>query len=175
LELNGKAAAPRVLVLVGGGGYYFEAQCLLGEMPSDVDLAIATNDPCYEHFLAGNGMPTRGPARFFRLCEQRSTNHSGLHVTAYRLIKSLIQSFGMMKRFKPDVVIGVGDPSSVPLLAVARLFGAGTIYIETLARVHKASNTGRIISRLRLADKFYVQWPQAVEMYRQAEYLGRVS
>jgi hypothetical protein len=61
------------------------------------------------------------------------------------------------------------------LLLAARALGVKrTVFIESVTRVRKPTLTGRIISGLRLADRFFVQWPHLARMYRRAEYTGRL-
>ncbi len=48
----------------------------------------------------------------------------------YKLSKSLLQAFSVLRSFKPDVVIGVGGYASGPLLQVANLLNIPTVLQE---------------------------------------------
>lgn len=52
-----------------------------------------------------------------------------------KLLKSLIQARGILKEFSPDLVIGVGGYSSVPVLLMARLMRIPYLIHEQNARV----------------------------------------
>uniref|UniRef100_A0A0E0LBY5 UDP-N-acetylglucosamine transferase subunit ALG14 n=1 Tax=Oryza punctata TaxID=4537 RepID=A0A0E0LBY5_ORYPU len=45
-------------------------------------------------------------------------------------------------------------------------------YIESIARVKKLSLSGLLLYRLRIADQFFVQWPQLQQKYPRACYAG---
>jgi beta-1,4-N-acetylglucosaminyltransferase len=55
-----------------------------------------------------------------------------------------------------------------------RLMGCSLIYIESIARVHRLSLSGKILYHLRLSDSLLVQWPELQAKYPRAHYAGRV-
>ena len=65
-------------------------------------------------------------------------------ISAVKNFKGVLQSFRILKRFKPDIVIGVGGYSSGPVLFAAKLFGIKTVLCEqnTLPGI-----TNRILAR----------------------------
>jgi beta-1,4-N-acetylglucosaminyltransferase len=52
--------------------------------------------------------------------------------------------------------------------------GCSLIYIESIARVHRLSLSGKILYHLRLSDSLLVQWPELQAKYPRAHYAGRV-
>ncbi len=48
------------------------------------------------------------------------------------------------------------------------------VYVESIARVYRLSLTGKILYHLRLADSFFVQWPDLRTTYPRCCYKGRV-
>ena len=64
----------------------------------------------------------------------------------------------------------------MPLCLVAFLYkligllDVDIVFVESFCRVKKLSLTGRIL--YFFADKFIVQWPDLVNKYPRAEYLG---
>lgn len=76
----------------------------------------------------------------------------------------------------PAVLLVNGPGTSVPLAYI--LFGMKVlgmcktriVYIESLARVHQLSLSGRLI--MPIADRFIVQWEQLYLQYHRAEYYG---
>lgn len=72
-----------------------------------------------------------------------------------------------------DVIIAIGCSHAVPMLLAGRLMGCKSIYIESITRVDKLSNTGRLVYHLRLSSRFLVQWPRLQERYPAGE-LGSI-
>ncbi|KAF8652924.1 hypothetical protein HU200_062353 [Digitaria exilis] len=54
-------------------------------------------------------------------------------------------------------------------------FGWSSIfYIESIARVKKLSLSGLLLYKLRIANQFFVQWPQLQQKYPRAYYAGHL-
>ena len=53
-----------------------------------------------------------------------------------------------------------------------KLRGGKVIYIESFARVHDASLTGKLV--YRFADLFIVQWETMIDVYPRAKYVGGI-
>lgn len=73
-------------------------------------------------------------------------------------------------QFWPRVIISTGSHIAVPFFIYGKIFGSKTIYIESNAKVYTKSLSGKIVERF--ADKIFVQWPEMLEVYPQAEYHG---
>ncbi|ORZ07633.1 oligosaccharide biosynthesis protein Alg14-like protein [Absidia repens] len=84
--------------------------------------------------------------------------------------------FKILLATMPDVIICNGPGSCLPLCMLAyipRFFGIKhitLIYVESCARVHGLSLTGRLL--YGWVDLFFVQWPDLVEKYPKAQYHG---
>nr|CAB3447571.1 unnamed protein product [Digitaria exilis] len=61
-----------------------------------------------------------------------------------------------------------------PLYSVFGLGWSSIFYIESIARVKKLSLSGLLLYKLRIADQFFVQWPQLQQKYPRACYAGRL-
>jgi beta-1,4-N-acetylglucosaminyltransferase len=48
------------------------------------------------------------------------------------------------------------------------------LYLESIARVHKLSLSGYILYLSRMADQFFVQWPELQERFPRSTYAGRL-
>jgi beta-1,4-N-acetylglucosaminyltransferase len=98
--------------------------------------------------------------------------------TIFTTLYSLIQSFILIVRIKPHLIICNGPGTCVPICYSAfllRLLGISQttiIFIESFCRVKSLSLSGRLM--YVIADKFIVQWPELTERYQRAEYLGRI-
>lgn len=77
------------------------------------------------------------------------------------------QAFRLVVRERPVVVLSAGANAALAFCVIARLLGARLIFVETMARVHRGSLTGRVLHRL--AHHFLVQWPDLLDAYPRAE------
>ena len=102
-----------------------------------------------ERVQFGHAKPqgNRGPRAFF-----------GNAWLAWRLIRTE----------RPDVILSTGSGLAVPFFLVGRLLGCRLVYVESISRVRSLSLSGRVI--VRVADSFFVQWPQAAR--GRARYAG---
>ena len=72
----------------------------------------------------------------------------------------------------PSLVLVNGPGTCVPVAVLARLSGSRVIFVESWCRVESLSLTGRIM--YWVAHRFVVHWPELVDRYPRAEYLGRI-
>lgn len=86
--------------------------------------------------------------------------------TPRRVLTNVRRAAQLVLEDRPGLVISSGAGLVVPLCVLARLSGARVVFIETMARVHDPSTSGRVLSRL--ADTVIVQWPEMGRVYPQA-------
>lgn len=102
--------------------------------------------------------------------------HHWAYYPTNRSLWNLIRNFGLawrlLRRERPQVIVSTGAGVAVPFLILGRLFGARTVYLESIARIHELSLSGRLV--YRLVHHFLVQWPELAEKYPRATYQGRV-
>jgi beta-1,4-N-acetylglucosaminyltransferase len=86
----------------------------------------------------------------------------------------------------PNILLCNGPGTCIPPCIIAILFRIWNsfvwkrpgraypkiIFVETVARVHRLSLTGKIL--YLFADRFLVQWPELAERYQCAEFYGRL-
>ena len=83
---------------------------------------------------------------------------------------NLWESFVLLSRMKPRVVISTGAGPAVPFSLVAKfIFGSSIVFIESLTRVSKPSLTGRLM--YYIADHFFYQWPQLASFFPGGKYI----
>jgi len=152
--------APRRILLLGlgGGGFHFEIEHLVSQMPADLELVLVYSIHTQVH---GNW---RSPARAHRAFVVRSP---ALFEDSWprRVRASLAacwRALGILLATRPDCVLGVGTAQAVPFAIVARLVGVPFVFIESVTRVGGSSRTARLLSTLRLTTIHYVQWPDLV-------------
>ena len=87
------------------------------------------------------------------------------------LVRNTLLAVGIVRRLRPAVVMTTGAGLSVPFAWAGRLLGARVVYIECSGRVG-ISVSCRLVAPV--ADRLYVQWPEAVPPARKARYAGTV-
>ncbi|MDZ4857813.1 MAG: glycosyltransferase [Candidatus Hydrogenedentes bacterium] len=86
-------------------------------------------------------------------------------------VKNLARVWKFLSARRPDLVVSTGAEIAIPVFLVAKLRGIPCAYIECGAQFTTPSLTGRVLCRL--ADRFYVQWPELLAAYGgQATYAG---
>lgn len=159
----------KILVTLTGGGFRWEAQSLIQGLGNDFEYHFVTNSDS----RAGtrNGAPS-GEVHIVK--KVTTMKHGGTVRKFINLIRSMIDCYALVRRIRPEAIICVGTSIAVPLCLSGKIFGAKTIYVESITRVTHPSRTGTILSRLRLCDRHYVQWPEAEKLYKRALYRGTV-
>lgn len=85
-------------------------------------------------------------------------------------LKSFIVYRRVWKKYRPKVIVSTGSNIAVPLFWIGKIHGSKLIFIETRAKVYARSLTGILVRKF--ADKIYVQWPEMLSLYPEAEYYG---
>lgn len=89
-----------------------------------------------------------------------------------KFIKSFFQSFYILRKEKPDIILSTGALSTFPICLLGKLMRKKVIYIESFARVDTASLTGKLM--YKIADLFIVQWEELLEIFPKAMYGGGI-
>ncbi len=89
-------------------------------------------------------------------------------------LKCLFQTFSILKKEKPKVIISTGAGIAVPACFLGKfLFKSKVIFIESFCRIEKPSLSGKLI--YPLSDSFFVQWKSLLKSYgEKAVYKGAV-
>ncbi len=89
------------------------------------------------------------------------------------IVKCFIQSFKILFRERPKLIISTGAEIAVPCFIIAKFFGIPTIFIETVTRLHEPTQTGKLL--YYLSSIFLVQHKGLLKKYgKKAQYQGRV-
>lgn len=97
----------------------------------------------------------------------RKEKHFPLH-----FVQLIFRAIRILHREKPKVVITTGALAAVPFCWIQKLRRGKVIYIESFARVHNASLSGKLV--YPFADLFLVQWEPMQEVYPKAKYVGGI-
>jgi len=88
------------------------------------------------------------------------------------LLRNIRLARRVVRRLRPRVLVTTGAGVAVPFAWLARLSGAKVVYIESFTRIDTVSLSCRLIHPV--ADRVYVQWPEAVGLVRGARYVGNL-
>ena len=92
----------------------------------------------------------------------------------FNLIKCIFQTFSVLFKEKPNVVISTGAGVAIPAIFLGKyIFKAKVIFIETFTRIDEPSMSGKMA--YKAADYFFVQWKDLLKKYgSRAVYKGAV-
>ena len=74
----------------------------------------------------------------------------------FNLIRCFFMVFVRVAVLRPGVIITTGAAPGLMGIIIGRIFGAKTIWIDSIANVEKLSLSGRIA--VKIADRVYTQW-----------------
>ena len=81
----------------------------------------------------------------------------------FKFIALFVRAWKILKKENPDFVVTTGALIAYPFCVIAKLKKKKIIYIESFARVHDASLTGKLV--YKMADLFVVQWEDMRDLY----------
>jgi UDP-N-acetylglucosamine:LPS N-acetylglucosamine transferase len=156
----------RILVAMGEGGHTKEVVTLIDMLGGGIAYGYLLVD---DDLVSAAKIRREGPV--YRVRRPRDKAHRFLR-DASRTIQCGWQSLRVLRTFKPDAVLSTGPSVAVPVSLLARALGKRVIFVETGSRVTALSATGRIM--YKVADLFFVQWPELLAAYPRAVYAGRL-
>jgi beta-1,4-N-acetylglucosaminyltransferase len=98
--------------------------------------------------------------------------HGPTNRSVKNLLRNLCLAWRVVRAHRPDVILSTGAALAVPFFFVGKLCGCRLVYVESVTRTEGLSLTGRLV--YRLADHFFVQWPEATRGLRTARFEGSV-
>jgi UDP-N-acetylglucosamine:LPS N-acetylglucosamine transferase len=157
----------KLMVVLAGGGYLLETQCLLRGLGDQYDYCYITGDDCM--------VPSElSDAEVYRMRSFAVLGEPHFWQRVFPFLSALFQARAALSNAGPHCVVCVGTAMAVPLGIAAKTLGIRLVYVESITRYERASLTARIVARLRLADRLYVQWPDSTHLYPGGIYRGTV-
>lgn len=151
---------PRALVVLSGGGFTFETGRLLDALRDGFDFFYIRTE--FGGIPGEGGLPG-GAWRPVLSFSTKTRGWIGRDVRAF--LGTLVTSLLLARRRRIDLIVAVGCSHAVPMLLAGRMLGIRTVFVESITRVGRLSNTGRLIYHCRLATMFVVQWPDLHAVY----------
>ena len=160
----------RLLVAGGGtGGHVFPGIALAEE----VVMRHPKNDVVFvgtARGLEASVVPAAGyPIELIRVSGLKGKGPGSVLSGLMRLPRALLQSWRILRKWRPDVVVGVGGYASGPVVLVARILGIPTAVQEQNA---VAGFTNRVLGRL--VQVAFTAFPEAERNFppRKVQQLG---
>lgn len=138
-------APKRILAVASSGGHWVQLRRLRPAFEGH-DLAYLTTDPGHRSEV--------GDARFYAV-------RDGNRTSKLTLLVSALQIGWVLLRERPQVVVSTGAAPGYLAIRGARLLGARTVWIDSVANVEEMSMSGRLASER--ADLFLTQWPHLAD------------
>jgi UDP-N-acetylglucosamine:LPS N-acetylglucosamine transferase len=159
---------PLILVMLAGGGFLFETECLLAGIADDLDFVYLRT---YYGGTPGEHSIPHGECHLVR--SFASVTQKSLRASIQAFLSTFWTTFGLLRHRPVDAVLCIGCAHAVPMLLAACLLAKRTIFIETVSRTDQLSVTGKLVYYLHLARIFVVQWPDLQSRYPSAR-LGSI-
>ncbi|KAI6677664.1 hypothetical protein NL676_038460 [Syzygium grande] len=200
-SLHGKSQKPySTLVILGSGGHTAEMLNLLSVLQKDrfaprFYVAAATDNMSLQkarvmedslvdavkhlclYFNDTAGVKVGETAKYMQIYRSREVGQS--YVTSvWTTLLATAHALYIMIQLRPEVILCNGPGTCIPLCIIAFVFKvlgirwSSIFYVESIARVRRLSLSGLLLYKLRVADQFFVQWPQLHRKYPRAEYVG---
>ncbi|KAH0901521.1 hypothetical protein HID58_041024 [Brassica napus] len=188
---KGASRSFTTLIVLGSGGHTAEMLSLLSVLRMDrftprFYIAAATDNMSlhkarsFEDSLADKPAVKEDSLQYTQIYRSREVGQS--YVTSvWTTILATVHALWLMIRIRPQVILCNGPGTCIPLCVIAFLFKvvgirwSSIFYVESVARVKKLSLSGLLLYRLRLADQFFVQWPQLQNKYPRAHYVAIIG
>lgn len=150
-----KRLRPVVLAVSSSGGHWVQMQRLAPAF-AGAEVHYATTDPT-----------AAGQAGASRVHVFPDANKD----TPLRLVLCVLRLAWIVLLVRPDVVVSTGAAGGFLAIRIARLIGARTMFIDSIANARELSISARLA--LGVADRVLSQWPRVAEL-TGTEYCGAV-
>ena len=110
-----------------------------------------------------SSLAKKGP---FYIIEESGRGH------LFGTIKCFVQSFKIILKEKPHVIVSGGSGCGSFLCFIGKIFGAKTVWLDSIANVDRMSLSGRVTRPF--VDLCIVQWPKHAGGHKNVEYWGKV-
>jgi len=131
----------KLLAVASGGGHWIQLLRLRSAF-SECDVVFATVDPAYQVDVQG--------AKFYSVPDATRR-------TVFRLMLTTWEIFWIIFRERPDAIISTGAAPGYIALRMGKLFGARSIWVDSIANSEELSMSGAMVGRY--ADLWLTQWP----------------
>lgn len=150
---------PKICFAASSGGH-LEQLLLMMPLMKKYDSFIVTEKTAYQ--MNTNDIPVY----YLRQVNRKEWKFPAL------LIADSFRALYIILKEHPDIIISTGVLATIPLCLFGKLFGKKLIYIESFAKLHSGTMSGKLL--YKFADKFFVQWDSMKEIYPEAICVGGI-
>ncbi|MDT8316770.1 MAG: undecaprenyldiphospho-muramoylpentapeptide beta-N-acetylglucosaminyltransferase [bacterium] len=150
------------MIIAGGGtgGHLFPAIAVAGELKyingeNDV-LFVGTKNGIESRVLPDEGWPVK----FITAGALKGRGLFGMIIGLLKAAYGLMESLSLIRRFGPDIILGVGGYVSAPLVLAGRLSGVKTAIHEQNAM---PGLTNRILGKI--VNKIFITYPESKRFF----------
>ncbi|MBD1394635.1 oligosaccharide biosynthesis protein Alg14 [Mucilaginibacter sp. ZB1P21] len=140
MTINFSKRTASVLAIASIGGHWIELQRLT-PLFKDHDVTFISNKSFLDSKVNGS--------KYYNVPDANKDQK-------FNLIKCFCMVFVRVAVLRPGVIITTGAAPGLMGIVIGRIFGAKTIWIDSIANVEKLSLSGRIATKI--ADRVYTQW-----------------
>ena len=156
----------RLLVVLGEGGHTTELLRLVDLLEGSYEYHYVVSA---EDNLSCGRIRKPGPVHVLPRPRGKQT---ALRRAVLGTLSATWRALHVLRTVQPTAILSTGPAIAVPVSILGKALGSRIIFVETGSRVTGLSLTGRIM--YRVADLFFVQWPQLAEQLPRARYAGRL-
>ena len=158
------SAHPKLMVVASAGGHWVQLMRLRRAW-QDLPVTYVSTEPGLADIVRAMAREEGSPAPEFAAVTDANLSEKT------HLVRQLVEVFFVMLRHRPDVIITTGAAPGYFALRFGKLFGARTIWIDSMANAEKLSISGRKIARH--ADLWLTQWEHLARS-EGPHFMGRV-
>src|SRR6056297_2753112 len=155
---------PKLMVAASAGGHWIQLM-RMRKAWDDFQVIYVSTEPGLEDVVKamarGEGNP---PPKFASVTDANLTKK-------WHLLKQLAEVLLVVVRHRPDVIITTGAAPGYFALRFGKLFGARTIWIDSMANAEKLSKSGQEVGEY--ADLWLTQWEHLAQS-GGPHFMGRV-
>ena len=146
----------KILAVASAGGHWVQLSRLY-PLFKEHDVQFVTT-------MKGSAAPVQGMTVTIVKDASRQDKLGLLMLTA--------QLVSLLVRHRPQIVISTGAAPGYLALRLGKVFGARTIWIDSIANVEELSLSGKMASGC--ADLWLTQWPHLLKRYDKLQFKGAV-
>lgn len=151
---------PKVLLVCSAGGHLLQMHSLIAPLWSKYDRHWV----CLEKADAKSLLKNEPVTWAFGPTNRNIPN----------LIRNFFLCLRVLWRERPTIIVSTGAGLAIPFFVIGRVLGMKTVYIESFARKHNLSLTGKGMYHTPAAKHFIVQSESLAAQYPHAVYRGTI-
>ena len=148
--MNSKTTRKKVLAVSNSGGHWVQLMRLRPAWDHS-DVTYLTTEAEYLDFILSDANE-----RGLRIPQFYSTVPASAW-NKFNLIRQLLKVIWVLSLTRPDVIISTGASVGYFAFKVGKLFGAKTIWVDSIANVEELSLSGKKVQNS--SDVWLTQWP----------------